>query len=614
MKSTTAIALILGLIMLLLVMVAAFVFLFQGRNTLEEQRNTAQMEATALQDSLAQANANMSVALSTRSAVEDALATAVSDAVLLEGQLVESQQEVDDLMAQLANASDTVTAPETAQAPKVAILLPVEGATIPVNQPLAIVIAAADPNGIAAVNVLINDESYQEFNPGDVPLFTQRIEWTPTETGPYKIDVMAVNINGLASELATVSVDANQITTTGALDLPDSQAALFTEIETAVIEIRGLEPITPVVTTILTPAQLRQRVETDLFEEYTVEDAQNETYVLASFDFLPIDFELRDFLLDLYAEQIAGFYDPETDEFVVVSADETFGAAEQVTHAHEFVHALQDQYYALDLLDDEELNADASMALRALAEGEATFVQTQYALSGAVDVAELVAEGSNLETPVLDNAPEIFSESLLFPYLTGSEFVTALHAEDGFNAVAYAWTNLPQSTEQIIHPERFLADDFPQEVTLPELSFGSSWVLAEEDVLGEAMLRQYLGQQLNADQVETAATGWGGDRYAVYHLTEPDLEKELIMVLRIVWDTEEDSIEFAALYPNYASRLFDAESIIQDNGSECWYGDDDENDLICLFQDGLETLIVRAPTLTAIDYVAYEIDALKSDQ
>ncbi len=613
MKSTTAIAFILGLIMLLLVMVAAFVFLFQGRNTLEEQRNTAQMEATALQDSLAQANANMSVALSTRSAVEDALATAVSDAVLLEGQLVESQQEVDDLMAQLSNASDTVTASETSQAPKVAILLPVEGATIPVNGAAEIVIAAADPNGIAVVNVLINDESYQEFNAGDVPLFTQRIEWTPTETGPYKIDVMAVNVNGIASELATVSVDANQITTTGALDLPDAQAALRAEIETAVAEIRGLEPITPVVTTILTPAQLRQRVETDLFEEYTPEEAQNETYVLASFDFLPIDFELRDFLLDLYAEQIAGFYDPETDEFVVVSADETFGAAEQVTHAHEFVHALQDQHYALDMLDNDDLSADESMALRALAEGEATFVQTQYALSGAVDVGELLAEGTNLETPVLDNAPPIFSESLLFPYLTGSEFVTALHEEDGFNAVAYAWTNLPKSTEQIIHPDRFLADDFPQEVELPEFDFGSAWVLADEDVLGEAMLRQYLGQQLNADQVETAATGWGGDRYAVYHSTEPEFDDELIMVLRIVWDTEEDSIEFAALYPNYASRLLDAESIIQENGSECWFSDDESFDLICLFQDGLETLIVRAKTLTTVEYIAREIDAMKNE-
>ena len=601
MKSTTAIALILGLIMLLLVMVAAFVFLFQGRNTLEEQRNSAQVEVTALQDSLSQANANMSVALSTRSAVEDALATAVSDAVILEGQLVESQQEVDDLMAQLANASDTVAATETTEAPKVAILLPVDGATVPVNAVVRIVIAAADSNGITAVNVLLNDEPLQEFDAGDVPLFTTKIEWTPTETGPYKIDVMAVNVNGIASELASVSVDANQITTTGALSSPDELAALRAQIEAAVADIRGLEPLEPIVTTILTPDELRQRVETDLFEEYTEEDALNETYVLASFDFLPIDFELRPFLLDLYSEQIAGFYDPETNEFVVVNADDEFDAAEQVTYAHEFMHALQDQHYALDLLDDEDLNADQSMAIRALAEGEATFVQTLFALSGAIDVAELLAAGADLETPVLDDAPAIFSESLMFPYLVGNEFVAALHREDEFNAVAYAWANLPQSTEQIIHPDRFLADDFPQEVTLPAFALEGEWVLADEDVLGEAMLRQYLGQQLNEDQVETAATGWGGDRYAVYHNPEAN---QLILVLRQIWDSEEDSIEFAALYPNYPSRLLDAESIIQPDGGECWFGDED---VICLYQNELETWIVRAPTQELIEEITSQI-------
>ena len=601
MKLTTAIALILGLIMLLLVMVAAFVFLFQGRNTLEEQRDVAQAEATTLQSSLSLVQEDLAIIDATRSAAELALTAAISDNIRLEAESVTIQQEAAQQLAQLENSGAISESLNSPSVPEVVIVLPVEGETIPVGEVTTLGFVAMDRSGIATVNVLVNDEPLQELDGQDEAVFIGRVEWTPPEIGPYKIDVLAVNTNGAISEFATVSVNANRIQTSTSSSSLDSNADLRAQIETAVSDIRGLEPIEPVVTTLLTPEELRTRVETDLFEEYTEEDALNEIYVLASFDFLPVNFELRDFLLDLYAEQIAGFYDPETNEFVVISADDTLDVTEQVTHAHEFVHALQDQHYNLDLLDDEDLSADASMALRALAEGEATFVQTQYMLSGAVDVGDLLAASADLETPVLDSAPPIFSESLLFPYLTGNTFVSALHGEGGYDAIEYAWTNLPKSTEQILHPDRFIADDFPLEVTLPEFSLGSDWVLADEDVFGEAMLRFYLGQQLNEDQVETAATGWGGDRYAVYHNPETN---QLIMVLRQVWDTEEDSIEFAALYPNYASRLLDAESIIQPDSGECWFGDDD---VICLLQDGLETTIVRAPTVEIVDVIVAEL-------
>ncbi len=602
MKSTTATALILGLIMLLLVMIAAFIFLFQGRSTLEEQRNTAQIEATALQDSLAQANANLSNASATRIATEGALATAVSDNVLFDGQLVQLQQELDALTAQMENA-DAGIASITPQAPIVGILSPADGETIPINEVNEVEIVAADVQGVTAVNVLMNGEPMQEFSAGDVPLFTETVLWEPPESGVYEIGLMAVNVNGIASETVTVTVQANRIQVPASSSLPDPNAELHAEIETAVSEIRGLEAQEPVITTLLTPDELRQRVETDLLEEYTEADAATDLLVLSSFDFLARDFPLYDFTLDLYAEQIAGFYDPETNEFVVVSDDDTLDALEQTTYAHEYMHALQDQHYNLDLLDDDTLSEDAALALRSLAEGEASFVQSLYMLSGAVDMSEILAASSEIDTPILDEAPSVFAESLLFPYTTGSQFVSALHEEGEFDAVAYAWGNIPQSTEQIIHPERFLADDFPQQVTIPPLTdtLGADWILVDEDVLGEAMLRFYLKQQLNEDQVETAATGWGGDQYVVYQNTETD---ELVMVLRHVWDEEDDSIEFAALYPNYPSRLFDAESIIQPNGSECWYGDDE---LICLLQNDLETLIVRAPTLEIVEAITNEI-------
>jgi hypothetical protein len=133
-------------------------------------------------------------------------------------------------------------------------------------------------------------------------------------------------------------------------------------------------------------------------------------------------------------------------------------------------------------------------------------------------------------------------------------------------------------------------------VTLPDLQtlLGDDWTLAAESVLGEFMLGQYLAQQLNETQVETAVTGWGGDRFAIY---TNEVDGSYLMALHTVWDTALDSTQFAALYPNYPIRLFGSDGEVQANGGECWQG---EEEFVFLYQSEQETLIVRGPDLDLI--------------
>lgn len=88
-------------------------------------------------------------------------------------------------------------------------------------------------------------------------------------------------------------------------------------------------------------------------------------------------------------------------------------------------------------------------------------------------------------------------------------------------------------------------------------------------MLGEYLLRQYLLQELNESQVDTAVTGWGGDRFVIYTNAA---DGSYLMALHTVWDTAADSTEFAALYPNYPARLLGSNGALQDNGGECWEG------------------------------------------
>jgi hypothetical protein len=587
--------------MLLLVMVAAFIFLFQEQNTLETERDVLATRVVVLEGDVAQNGIALQSAESTRTAQGDMLATVESDAVLLEGQLVESQQQLDNATRELANMAaameSTAVAPPPIQPPSAAIVSPTAADTVLVNQTISITLVAADPQGLTAVNLTINNQPHADYDPNNATLYTASANWTPTEPGDYELAVLAINSNGVANTpaISTITVTEPETETETALGqtavLVDPNAAIRAQIEQDVSELRALKPITPVVTTLLTRAQLGQRITTDLFAEYTPEEAARDVIALSAFDFLPSDFDLYSYSQELYTEQIAGFYDPETDEFVVISEDDTLSANEQLTHAHEFVHALQDQHFNLDVLDDESLTADAAAAFTAMIEGEATLIQSLYLFAGDIDVGALFAEMETLQTPVLDSAPPILVNSLTFPYLSGMTFVQTLYNQDGLAALNNAWANPPQSTEHILHPERYLANDTPQLVTLPPFTatLGSGWQLADEDVLGEFMLREYVGQQLTRTQVDTAVTGWGGDRYAVYYNEANDQQ---VMVLRIVWDTAEDATEFAALYPNYPVALFNTAGALSGNGRECWTT---PTELICLTQNERETLIVRAP-------------------
>ena len=419
---------------------------------------------------------------------------------------------------------------------------------------------------------------------------------TPPQTPTPETAEPTIESNDPTSESTPETADPNPTT-------EDPFADIRQEIAINVIAIRGLPQLEEVNPTALTPAELRERLETDLNEDYSPEESRLDVLTLSAFDFLERDFDLYNFTIDLLTEQIAGFYDPETDEFVVISSSEAdFGGLEQFTYAHEFVHALQDQHFALDLISDKSIEGDAAFALRALIEGDATLVQTQYVTEGYFSqevLLDILASAGSIDSTVFDSAPPFLAAELEFPYITGLEFVQTLHSQGGYAAVDAAWENIPQSTEQIIHPDRYLSGDAPQIVTVEPLTdtLGAGWQQIDEDTLGEFYLRQYLIQQLDGATADTAATGWGGDRYTVYWNEESE---SIVMVLKLAWDTVADGEEFFAAYENYPANLFGTSPTSQADDGICWQG----QDVICLYQVGGETMIVRAPDLATAAIVA----------
>lgn len=580
MKLQTPAWVALTFLMLFLVVIAAGVFLLQGRATLLDRTQTQALELTTQAEALADARL-------TESQQAQALADAQAQAAARAADAAAAATESAELAAELAALRAVPTAtPPPPTVPTVVIAAPEDGARIPISTTVSLVVTASDPIGIAALNITRNGDALGEYDPADAPVVTiiEEMELTVEETITFA--VTAINTEGRAAEPVAITVEV--------FDAEAFNAALRARIEANVAKLRGLEPLEPIVPTLLTPAELRVRFEADFAEDYSVEEAADDVLVYFAFDLLGRDFPLYDFLIDLYSGSVGGFYDPDTAEFVVVSGDSELDELEQWTHAHEFMHALQDQHFGLDRIGDDTLDSEARAALRALAEGEAEWLQLQYILQGYFNETELRALldlATTQDTSLLEAAPDILRNDLAFPYEAGSAFVEALYEVGGWEAINDAWAKLPRSTEHILHPDRYRAGDVPQLVALAPLTgtLGADWELLDEDILGEFYLREYLSRQLGSGAVDRAATGWGGDRYAVY-LSRP--ADALVMVLRSVWDSEGDSAEFLAAYTDYATARYAADGVTQPDDATCWTG----ADVTCLWSLGpAETLIVRAP-------------------
>ncbi|HET6313383.1 MAG TPA: hypothetical protein VFH60_06070, partial [Chloroflexia bacterium] len=293
------------------------------------------------------------------------------------------------------------------------------------------------------------------------------------------------------------------------------------EVERNTANVRGLAPKGDVPETFLTQPQMKSNLLNDITEDYSREEANEdamELWLLRLMDDPETD--LLQLHIDLLGEQVLGYYDPEEDEMFVLRNQADLSPGSKQTLAHEFVHALQDQYFDLEkMLPDESHDDDRSLAIRAVVEGDATMAGLSYVRDyfTQADIEEFLQESSSADTSVLNSAPAYLRESLYFPYDAGADFVNELLMMDGFQAVDEALADPPASTEQILHPDKYFDSprDEPIQVPLPPLTdtLGAGWTMVDWGTLGEFDLRVILDENGAADPDEAAA-GWGGGSYA----------------------------------------------------------------------------------------------------
>lgn len=343
--------------------------------------------------------------------------------------------------------------------------------------------------------------------------------------------------------------------------------------------LSGLPRLAPIAIGVRSRSQLRQFVETRLAEDFPPSEIAGVHATYSALGLIPEDIDLHALLLDLYTEQIVGFYDPARDTLFVVN-DVPREQLETVL-VHELVHALQDQHANLEALVDPSLSTDRQRAAQAALEGHATLVMVAWAMeSMGVDASALpelpdlsALLGPALQSaqfPVLSTAPRIIRESLLFPYFEGARFVQALwrHAppEGRSSGASRAPLDefLPASTEQIRNPaDRFFGvRDEPTEVRFGSDSEGG-WPVIYQNTFGELELAILLGELLG-ERYEDLVYGWDGDRYLTFRVPGGGIGLEIA----IVWDDGASADAFASAYervaPEWSARAVRVDRTRQD--------------------------------------------------
>ena len=422
---------------------------------------------------------------------------------------------------------------------------------------------------------------------------------TPT-AAPLPPTPLPATPTAIPAPLGATPTPANQ---SGA-PLPAAVASQMDQIEGEVARVRGLDQPPTVNRNLLTTDELRKKVEENFFKDYKPQEVADDVRVLTALGLIEPGYDLYNLYLDLYTEQIAGYFDLDTEEMYVV-LDQDFIGPQRSTYAHEYTHALQEYNHnvrnGMNYTEEYcKTDSEYCAALQALIEGDASLTEQSwlYMYGTDQDRKEIDEYYQNNDLSVFDSAPAFLQDDFIFPYLQGVDFTLALFEKGGFTQIDQAYTDPPVTTEQILHPERY-PDDKPVPVTLPDLSNTLGRELREIDrgVMGEWYTYLILARgagttfQLAEDQAKPAAEGWGGDGYVVYW---DEAASQPVVVMLTTWDTTDDAAEFSAAFQDYAAARWGKALPGATANQSSW---ESSADGTSIFQhSGKETLWVIAPS------------------
>ena len=249
------------------------------------------------------------------------------------------------------------------------------------------------------------------------------------------------------------------------------------------------------------------------------------------------------------------FYDPLEKAILIPEHLFPLDDYQRLVMVGELTKALSHQHHPSlleALLASDGSDVDRLAAHRALLEGEAILVQTLYIESLSperraliADLARQAAEAEDLgegSGPAGEDVPRLLVETDRFPTHAGASLVIDLYRQGGFTALDQAFEHPPETTEQVLHPDRYRTLEPAVELD-PFALVVSGYEVVDEGTWGELRWRGLLAHHSDPVNAARAAEGWGGDRYQL--LWAPSSGK-LAFAVRLAADSFADESEVNA--------------------------------------------------------------------
>jgi hypothetical protein len=342
-------------------------------------------------------------------------------------------------------------------------------------------------------------------------------------------------------------------------------------------EIRGLKFKKTIQISYKDRGEMDSYVRELMQRESKSEVREGEMKALVEFGLLPEEIDLEKSLAAFYAKQALGFYDIERARLVLISdllsdqdllKNPNMAEANKVLYEyfgidlvdfallHELDHALIDQNFPLrEFRKSGESNFDKSLCYRAFIEGEAILANHIFIfrplgvekeiVDGKFSVDNIIDQQSSLGFAYdISSLPRYITAVALFPYQNGLDFVTEIYLKGGWKEVNALYSYPPDSTEHILHPEKYIQKKDPPKVVLlakMDSLIGPQWRVLDQNTLGEFRISLLISALLEKDDTSLIASeGWGGDQYILFE----DDKQNRILHFKSVWDSERDAQEF----------------------------------------------------------------------
>lgn len=331
---------------------------------------------------------------------------------------------------------------------------------------------------------------------------------------------------------------------------------LTNELLPKVSKATGMEVKNPVTVKVINKEEMKGFMLKSLEEDYPGDMLEKMAEAFIMVGLFPEGFDLRTTFVDLMMEQAGAFYDPRSKTYYgIVDLPEMLqnAATKRLLTAHELVHALQDQNLDMvAMVEKYKDDVDRTYANTAIFEGQATVIMTTATMGidarkmpdlGKATRISMEAAKDAPEMKMLSSVPKYLAETLISPYADGASFVQAYLRANKTAKVNGIFEKWPVSSEQILHYDRYVANDVPHKIDISSLATVLPEGYQEQfsSTLGELEIRVLasINEELEPTSLEIGE-GWDGIEFATFRK-----ETKVFIAATSIWDTPKDAQEFS---------------------------------------------------------------------